>query len=77
MELQRIWNGSLRTDGEGRVTAAFVAPDSLTRYRVMAVVQTARDQFGNAEGAFAVNKPVMLEPSLPRLTRIRRSPSKP
>jgi hypothetical protein len=27
----------------------FYRPDSLTRYRVMAVVQTAKDQFGSGE----------------------------
>ncbi len=65
-----LWNGSLRTDDEGRVTAKFIAPDSLTRYRVMAVVQTERDQFGNAESAFEINKPVMLEPALPRFANV-------
>ncbi len=65
-----LWEGSLRTDAEGRVQATFVAPDSLTRYRVMAVVQTARDQFGSAESAFEVNKPVMLAPALPRFANV-------
>jgi uncharacterized protein YfaS (alpha-2-macroglobulin family) len=65
-----LWNGSLRTDAEGRVAATFTAPDSLTRYRVMAVVQTARDQFGSGESAFEVNKPVMLEPALPRFANV-------
>ena len=65
-----FWNGSLRTDAEGRIAANFVAPDSLTRYRVIAVVQTARDQFGSADSAFEVNKPVMLEPSLPRFANV-------
>ena len=65
-----LWNGSLRTDGEGRVSAKFTAPDSLTRYRVIAVVQTARDQFGSAESAFEVNKPVMIEPALPRFANV-------
>ncbi|MEI9893343.1 MAG: alpha-2-macroglobulin family protein [Chthoniobacter sp.] len=50
--------------------AKFTAPDSLTRYRVIAVVQTARDQFGSAESAFEVNKPVMLEPALPRFANV-------
>jgi uncharacterized protein YfaS (alpha-2-macroglobulin family) len=65
-----LWNGSLRTDAEGRVAATFLAPDSLTRYRVMAVVHTARDQFGNAESSFEVNKPVMLAPALPRFANV-------
>ena len=64
------WAASLRSDVEGKVHAGFVVPDGLTRYRIMAVVQTKRDQFGNAEGAFEINKPVMLEPSVPRFANV-------
>jgi uncharacterized protein YfaS (alpha-2-macroglobulin family) len=65
-----LWSSNLRTDAEGRVESKFTAPDSLTRYRVIAVVQTARDQFGSAESAFEINKPVMLEPALPRFANV-------
>jgi uncharacterized protein YfaS (alpha-2-macroglobulin family) len=65
-----FWNATLRTDAAGRALASFTAPDSLTRYRVMAVVQTARDQFGMRDSAFEVNKPVMLEPALPRFANV-------
>ncbi len=65
-----FWNASLRTDENGRVTATFPAPDSLTRYRVIAVVQTEADEFGSAESAFEVSKPVMLEPALPRFANV-------
>jgi uncharacterized protein YfaS (alpha-2-macroglobulin family) len=64
------WNANLRTDAAGRVTATFPAPDSLTRYRIVAVVQTAADEFGSAESAFEIAKPVMLEPALPRFANI-------
>jgi uncharacterized protein YfaS (alpha-2-macroglobulin family) len=64
------WAASLRTSVEGKVHAGFVVPDGLTRYRIMAVVQTKRDQFGNAEGAFEINKPVMIEPSVPRFANV-------
>ena len=64
------WSASLRSDVEGKVRASFKVPDGLTRYRLMAVVQTKRDQFGNAEGAFEVNKPVMLEPATPRFANV-------
>lgn len=60
------WQGALKTDAEGNVSAKFPAPDGLTRYRVMAVVQTKRDQFGHSEASFEINKPLMLEPSVPR-----------
>ena len=65
-----FWNAALRTDEAGRIATTFTAPDSLTRYRVIAVAQTARDQFGSAESAFEVNKPLMLEPSLPRFANV-------
>lgn len=65
-----LWSSALRTDADGRVTASFTAPDSLTRSRVMAVVHTARDQFGSGESAFEINKPVMLEPALPRFANV-------
>jgi uncharacterized protein YfaS (alpha-2-macroglobulin family) len=65
-----FWNSTLRTDAAGKVLAEFTAPDSLTRYRIMAVVQTSEDQFGGAEAAFEVNKPVMIEPALPRFANV-------
>ncbi len=65
-----FWNGSLKTDKTGHVEAVFPAPDSLTRYRVIAVVQTNRDQFGSAQSAFEVNKPLMLEPAMPRFANV-------
>ena len=42
--------GTRRCDAmrRARLSANFTAPDGLTRYRVMAVVQTKRDQFGHA-----------------------------
>lgn len=65
-----FWHATLKTDALGKLLAKFTAPDSLTRYRVMAVVQTAKDQFGSGESAFEVNKPVMLEPALPRFANV-------
>ena len=64
------WAGALKTDAEGNVSAKFIAPDGLTRYRIMAVVQTKRDQFGHSESAFEINKPLMLEPSPPRFANV-------
>ena len=64
------WAATLRSDAEGKVRAGFTVPDGLTRYRIMAVAQTKRDQFGNAEGAFEINKPVMIEPAVPRFANV-------
>jgi uncharacterized protein YfaS (alpha-2-macroglobulin family) len=65
-----LWSANLKTDENGRVVSKFTAPDSLTRYRVIAVVQTKDDAFGAGESAFEVSKPVMLEPALPRFANI-------
>jgi len=63
------WSTSLRTDANGEATAEFIAPDSLTRYRVMAVVQEGPNRFGATDTHFKVRKPFMIKPSLPRLAR--------
>lgn len=64
-----LWEPTLKTDQQGRVTASFAAPDSLTRFRVIAVVHKDADRFGNDEMKFEVNKPLMVEPVLPRFAR--------
>lgn len=60
-----VWLASLRTDEQGRFKASYRNPDTLTRYRVMAVAMAGASDFGTGEGAYVVNKPVMLEPSPP------------
>ena len=62
------WNAALHTDEQGRVEARFKAPDSLTRYRVMAVVH-AKDAYGSAKTTFRINKPLTVEASLPPFAR--------
>jgi uncharacterized protein YfaS (alpha-2-macroglobulin family) len=65
-----FWNASLTTDAEGKVTARFTAPDSLTRYRLIAVAHTARSQFGLGSSAFTVSKPLIIEPALPQFANL-------
>jgi uncharacterized protein YfaS (alpha-2-macroglobulin family) len=65
-----FWNASLRSDAQGHVHAEFTAPDSLTRYRIMAVVASRQNQFGTAESAVEINKPIMLEATLPRFGNV-------
>ena len=65
-----FWNATLRTDAQGHVRAEFVAPDSLTRYRVIAIAATKQNQFGTGESAFEINKPVMVEASLPHFANL-------
>ncbi len=65
-----FWNATLLTDSEGKVRAHFVAPDSLTRYRLLAVAHTADCRFGSAQEAFRVSKPLVIEPALPSIASI-------
>ena len=65
-----FFHGSLLTDAAGRVTASFTVPDSLTRFRIIAVATAGDNQFGTAEGGFNINKPLMLEPAMPRFATV-------
>ena len=59
-----LWLSTVKTDAGGRFTATYANPDTLTRYRLMAVAATD-DKFGSGEAAYHVTKPVMLEPAAP------------
>ncbi|MGC3992196.1 MAG: alpha-2-macroglobulin family protein [Chthoniobacteraceae bacterium] len=61
-----VWQSALITDKDGKVTTTFKAPDSLTRYRIMAIATKDADRFGAGESAFVINKPLMVEPVVPR-----------
>lgn len=61
-----FWNGNLRTAADGTVTVSFPAPDNLTEFRVLAVANEGAARFGSASTSFRINKPLMLEPALPR-----------
>jgi uncharacterized protein YfaS (alpha-2-macroglobulin family) len=65
-----FWNATLRTDAQGHLRAEFVAPDSLTRYRVIAIAASKQNQFGAGESAFEITKPVMVEASLPHFANL-------
>ncbi|MCQ2364554.1 MAG: MG2 domain-containing protein [Akkermansia sp.] len=60
-----LWLADLRTDENGRFTATFRHPDTLTRYRLMAVCAAGADKFGKAQAAYKVDTPVRVEPSAP------------
>jgi uncharacterized protein YfaS (alpha-2-macroglobulin family) len=63
------WNPAVKTGPDGRAAVAFKLPDSLTRFRLMAVANADR-RFGSGETAVTVSKPLMLRPSMPRLARV-------
>jgi uncharacterized protein YfaS (alpha-2-macroglobulin family) len=64
------WNAALTTDSQGKATARFASPDSLTRYRIFAVAHTANSQFGGGQSVFQVSKPLVIEPALPAFANI-------
>ncbi len=64
-----FWSPRLLTDEQGRAQVRFQLPDSLTRFRVMAVAQTRDGQFGSGKAALEVRKPLLLQPSVPRFAR--------
>jgi uncharacterized protein YfaS (alpha-2-macroglobulin family) len=63
------WNASLIASPQGSVTATFNAPDSLTRYRVVAVAHLD-NRFGSGQLAFEVSKPLLIEPALPQFAHV-------
>ena len=57
---------SVLTDADGRATVPLKLPDSLTRYRVMAVAVAGEHHFGSGEATITARKPVQVRPSPPR-----------
>ena len=61
-----VWQAALRTDKNGHFSTTAKLPDTLTTYRVFAVaVSRCGKRFGQAEGEFRVNQPVMITPGTP------------
>lgn len=57
---------SVQIGEAGTATVPFDLPDSLTRYRVMAVAVSGENQFGQGEATITARKPVQARPSPPR-----------
>jgi hypothetical protein len=64
------WNPSILTDAKGKARVSFKLPDNLTSFEAMAVAQTMESEFGYGEKSFKVNKPLLLQPALPRFARV-------
>ncbi len=63
------YSASVKTDKKGRAEVSFKLPDNLTKFRIMAVA-AAESDFGSAQSAIEVAKPVMIKPVLPRFARL-------
>ncbi len=60
------WAPAIIADAAGKFSHTFKLPDTLTRYRVIAIAHHETKRFGHAESAIVVKKDLMLEPKAPR-----------
>ncbi len=65
-----LWEPQILTDDSGRVSLSFDLPDNLTTWRVMVVAQTRDACFGQGSTDFQVNKPLLVQPNIPRFVRL-------
>jgi uncharacterized protein YfaS (alpha-2-macroglobulin family) len=65
-----FWQADLKTGADGRYRVQFPVPDTLTRYRVLALAVNGARGFGLGTGSLLVNKPLMLEPVVPRFASV-------
>lgn len=64
-----LFLGAVRTDARGEATVALPLPDSLTRYRVLAVATEGARRFGTGASNVTARLPLMVRPSPPRHLR--------
>lgn len=64
------WAPAVRTDDRGRASLTFRLPESLTTFRLMAAALTGDNLFGQGQTDIVVTKPLVLQPALPRFTRL-------
>ncbi len=58
-----FWKADIKTDDKGNFRVNFTNPDTLTRYRIIAVAADEA-RFGTGTTSYTVSKPVMAEPSI-------------
>jgi hypothetical protein len=63
------FNPRLISNEKGEAKASFELPESLTTYRLMAVVVGQGDTYGFAQDRVTTSKPLMARPALPRFLR--------
>lgn len=59
----------LLTDAQGNVALRFTLPESLTRWKVMALAHTKGIDFGQLDGTAEARKDFMVQPQMPRFVR--------
>jgi alpha-2-macroglobulin len=61
-----VFEPALQLDAQGRATVNVKLPDSLTRYRVIALAASGVKNFGKGESSVVARQPLMIRPSAPR-----------
>lgn len=61
-----LWAPQVATGSDGSATVEIDVPDSLTRYRIMAIAVDGADRFGSAESNLTARLPLQVRPSAPR-----------
>ena len=61
-----LFAASVPLDSDGRARVPVKLPDSLTRYRVMAVAASGARRFGSGEASLVARLPLMVRPQPPR-----------
>ena len=64
------WAPAIRTNGSGRARVTFRVPESLTTFRLMATALTPEHAFGAGSADLVVTQPLVLQPALPRFSRL-------
>lgn len=60
---------SLQTDAEGNVIMKFTLPESLTTWRFIGLANTIDMMYGQLTGEAVAQKPIMVQPNVPRFIR--------
>ena len=61
---------SLVTDEKGHVALRFILPESLTTWRFLGLAHTADMKSGLIDGEAVAQKPLMIQPNVPRFVRV-------
>jgi len=60
------WNPDVDIGKNGRTSIVFTLPDNITTYRIMVVVTDTKSRMGSADTKIICQKPLMIQPVLPR-----------
>lgn len=61
-----LFKPDIETDSDGKAQVRFKLPDSITRYRIMAVAAAGSNKFGATESSLTTHLPLAIRPSPPR-----------